>query len=131
MAQLGERPLLELAHALGADPVAAADLPERRGASGLEPETRGHDRALALGEPAQQRTQLLPGDRVEDALVVVGREGVVEQVAEQPDLTVGVRERLGQRANLRVGAEQRLGLLELDSRPRCDLGQRRPALLAA
>src|SRR5581483_10129212 len=84
-AHLRQRPLLELTHALRADPEALADLDEALRPVVPEAETRLDHLSLALAQPYEQLLHLLAGKRVEHVLVVLCGQRVLDRVAEDAD----------------------------------------------
>src|SRR4051812_21753766 len=120
--ELGKRAALDLAHALAAQPEAAADLAQRL-LRAVDAVARAQHLALAVGEARQQRVQLLALDRLEHALVGVLGERVGEQLAERPD--VPVADGLLEGARGPFGRQQGVDLVGRQPGPRRELAARR------
>src|SRR6185436_4259043 len=92
-----ERSLLDLAHALAAEPDPFPDI-AKRPLGAVEAIARTKDHPLAVIEAAQQRADLLNLAVIQELLVGVGRERIDEQLAQLAELssvtTDGLVERL-------------------------------------
>ena len=81
--ELAQRPALDLAHALAADPEAVAQLAQG-GLLALQAVARAQDLPLARGEAGQQRVQLANLDDGQDALVLVLRQRIARSSPKAP-----------------------------------------------
>ncbi len=95
----------------------------------LETEPGVDDLALTFGQLPEQRPKLSTGDPVEHLLVLVGGQGILQQVTEGADLPFQPRDGLVDAARARVRAEQRFDLVEVDRCRRSELGDRGISML--
>ncbi len=126
---LCERAFLDLPDALGADAELRPDVDEPLGPR-VEAEAGADDLPLAVGEPGEERPELLARDVLDDLLVGVRGERVLEQVTERPDLPVVPFERLVEAAHAAVGGQERRRLVEIDARSLRELLDAGGAVLA-
>src|SRR4051794_9394795 len=128
LVQLAERVLLDLAHALSADPQRPGELAERP-LRAADPETAAQNAPLPVAELAEQRRELGREQLLGHPVVGVLGRWVTQEVAESVTSPLVAGQRLLQGPRPPLGAREALDVRDVDPRGLGELGQARLAAL--